>query len=187
MPRVASPPLPEGVTAGQMARAAGVSERVILGRKSDGRLPVRPDGSIDLHAVIKAGITALAADAKGADASALDRARVEVLNEQRDKLRLVNSQLRGDSVLAEDLEVVVGALCDAVRAKMLALPSRAAPELFGLATPQDVRDRLQELCHDACSDLAGAEVVSTVKDRARRRAGRGDGGDAADAEAGATA
>ena len=179
MPKVASPPLPEGVTAGQMARAAGVTERVILGRKADGRLPVRPDGSIDLYPIIRAGIAALASEAKGeAGAGGLDQARIEVLNEQRDRLRMLNEQMRGDTVLAEDMENVVGAYADAVRAKVLGLPTRAAPLVLGVPSLAEVRDKLTELAHEACGDLAATEIVSAVHDRARRRAGRSEGGNA---------
>lgn len=43
MPKVASVPLPTEATAGQIARILGVSERVVLGRKADGR---RGDDSV---------------------------------------------------------------------------------------------------------------------------------------------
>ncbi|WP_426958339.1 hypothetical protein [Muricoccus radiodurans] len=42
-----------------MAGVLGVSERVVAGRKADGRLPKLEDGSVDLHAVIRAGVAAL--------------------------------------------------------------------------------------------------------------------------------
>jgi hypothetical protein len=52
--------LPPSATAGQFAKVIGVSERSIAGRKADGRLPIRPNGSIDLHSVIRAGAASLA-------------------------------------------------------------------------------------------------------------------------------
>lgn len=54
------PSIPTGATAGEFARVVGVTERVIAGRKADGRLPKLSNGSIDLHAVIRAGTAALA-------------------------------------------------------------------------------------------------------------------------------
>lgn len=90
---------------------------------------------------------------------------------------MLNAQMRGETVLAEDVETVVGAYADAVRAKVLALPTRAAPLVLGLASLAEVRDKLTELAHDACSDLATHDVVSAVHDHARRRAGRGASGD----------
>lgn len=53
-------PIPASATAGDFARVIGVTERVVAGRKADGRLPKLPSGAIDLHAVIKAGVAALA-------------------------------------------------------------------------------------------------------------------------------
>jgi hypothetical protein len=192
MPRVASAgPLPEGATAGQIARAAGVSERVILGRKADGRLPVRDDGAVDLYAVIRAGIAALAAKQKaeatgGDSADDLDANRARESRLRGDKLELINAQLRADLVPADEMEAALGQAFDAVRGKVLALPSRAAPLLLGLRTSLDIQDKLTELVHDACGDLAASEAVATVKDRTRRRAGRGASGDADAEEAGAT-
>lgn len=60
MARTASPPLPEAATAGQIANLLGVSERMILGRTSDGRLPKTANGSVDLRSIIRAGVDALA-------------------------------------------------------------------------------------------------------------------------------
>ena len=53
-------PIPAGVTAGQFAQVVGVTERVVAGRKADGRLPKLASGAIDLHAVIRAGVVELA-------------------------------------------------------------------------------------------------------------------------------
>jgi hypothetical protein len=168
-----------------------VSERVVLGRKADGRLPGRDDGSIDLYAVIRAGIAALAVrqkvEAGGNDsAEDLDANRARESRLRGDKLELINAQLRAELVPADEMEAALGQAFDAVRGKVLALPSRAAPLLLGLRTSLDIQDKLTELVHDACGDLAASEAVATVKDRTRRRAGRSAGGDADAEEAGAT-
>jgi hypothetical protein len=107
----------------------------------------------------------------------LDQARIEVLNEQRDRLRMLNGQMRGDTVLAEDMEAVVGAYADATRSRILAMPTRAAPLVLGMASLAEIRDKLTEIAHEACGELAAQEIVGTVYDRARRRAGRGASGD----------
>ena len=49
MPEVSSSPIPRSVTAGQLAQILGVTERTIMAKKMAGRLPVAPDGRIDLH------------------------------------------------------------------------------------------------------------------------------------------
>jgi hypothetical protein len=60
MPKAPAVPLPTTVTSGQLARLIGRTERVINGRKADGRLPIAPGGGIDLARVVQAGVTALA-------------------------------------------------------------------------------------------------------------------------------
>lgn len=60
--------IPAAATAGQVARVVGVTERVVAGRKGDGRLPVLPNGRVDLHAVIRAGYSALSQRRGGGEA-----------------------------------------------------------------------------------------------------------------------
>ena len=60
MPKPPAVPLPASVTSGQFARLIGRTERVINGRKADGRLPLAPGGGIDLARVVQAGVAALA-------------------------------------------------------------------------------------------------------------------------------
>lgn len=187
MPRVASEPIPDGCSAGAIAQVLGVTERVVTARRQDGRLPKLADGRIDLHAVVRAGVNALAAaQSATTPMNPLDRARTEVLEQQRDRLALLNGQIRGESIQAADLEAVVGAMCDAVRQRVLALPTRATPRVIGKAEA-DVLEILTEEAHDACGELAATELVGATKDRARRRASRGASGDEDPAEAGASA
>ncbi len=60
MPMLPAPPLPETCTTGQLARLLGKSERVIAGRKADGRLPAAPGGGVALARVVSAGVDAFA-------------------------------------------------------------------------------------------------------------------------------
>ena len=113
MARVASQPLPTEATAGQMARILGVSERVVLGRKADGRLPIAASGAIDLAAVVQAGVKALAAQQARPDggkdsADELDANRARESRLRGDKLELINAQLRAELVPADEMETVMG-------------------------------------------------------------------------------
>lgn len=168
----------------EVADWLGISGRRVRELRAEGVLPGAAGDDYDLKSCVQAYCAHMrpssgrAAAGGSENAGNLDQARIEVLNEQRDRLRMLNDQMRGETVLAEDVESVVGAYADATRAKVLALPTRAAPLLVGLETLAEVRDKLTELAHEACGDLAATEIVSTVHDRARRRAGRGAGGDA---------
>lgn len=61
--------LPPSATAGQLAKVVGVTERSIFARKADGRLPVLPDGKIDLSCLIRAGVAAMARSRSNPEAS----------------------------------------------------------------------------------------------------------------------
>lgn len=178
MPKVAVPPLPESVTSGQIGRAAGLSERTVNGRKADGRLPVHPDGGIALYPIIKAGVDALATGT-GGDLEA-NRARESRL--RGDRLELLNAQLRAELIPADEMEAVVGAAFDAARAKILAVPTAYGPRLAAETDPNAAREMLTKALHDALADLADADIVGAVKERARRLASRPEGGAEADPE-----
>lgn len=58
--------IPAGATAGQIGRILGITERVVAGRKADGRLPVLPGGRVDLHRLVRLGAAAAAEQRSGA-------------------------------------------------------------------------------------------------------------------------
>lgn len=59
MPKAPSSPLPASDTSGQLGRLLGISERAVAARRLDGRAPTA-DGGIDLAALCRAGLDALA-------------------------------------------------------------------------------------------------------------------------------
>lgn len=165
--------IPATATSGELARAVGVTERVIAGRRQDGRLPVTDDGRIDLAAVIRAGVDALARSSRaGTEEVTLDEARIRLTMAQADHREMLNEQMRGEAVLAEDMEIAVGALVDSAKAKVRALPTKAAPILATLSDPVAVRDKLTEMTDDICGDLAAGPAAEAVRHRAKQRAGR---------------
>ena len=86
---------------------------------------------------------------------------------------MLNDQLRGETVISGDMEIEVGAVFDAVRAKFLALPTRAAPVLIGLTKPGAILEKLTELVHAALDELATPDaVINAIYARARASAGQ---------------
>lgn len=180
-------------TAAEVADWLGMSSRRVKDLRAEGVLPGESGDAYDLKECVRAYCTHIRPSsgknaAGGSEAGAtLDDARIRLTNAQADARLMLNEQMRGEAVLAGDLEVVVGAVVDGVRAKWLALPTRAAPLVVGLFGLAEVRDKLTELVHEACGDLAATEIVAAVTHRAARRAGRGIDGDADSAAAGSTA
>ncbi|ONG56978.1 hypothetical protein BKE38_05130 [Pseudoroseomonas deserti] len=181
----------EVVSASVLARGLGISERRVRELRDQGVIPdqagkYRLGDAVLAYSNHNRPASGKAAGGGSEAAESLDAARVRLINLQADAREMLNAQMRGEAVLAEDLEVVVGAIVDGVRARVLALPTRAAPVVLGLPGLAEVRDKLTELVHEVCGNLAATELSDAVKDRARRRAGRGADGDEDSAEAGAS-
>lgn len=165
------------LSAAELGGLVGVSERRVREMRDEGIIASDDRGRYGLDCVTAYCTHIRPASGKAASggsdgAAMLDAARVRLVTAQADARELLNAQLRGDAVLAEDLEAIVGGTFDAVRAKVLAVPVSAAARVVGLADRVSIQEVLTGLVHDALADLADAEVVGTVKDRARRRAGR---------------
>jgi hypothetical protein len=177
MPKVASEPIPQAVTAGQLAQAIGVTERVIMGRKADGRLPVLPDGRVNFAEIVKSGVNAFAAASRGGSEAEggppdLSRERALLARAQREGQTMKNSVLKAELLPAEDNEAITGAALDAVRAKCMALPTKGAPLCLGLNTLNEAKEVLTGLVYDCLSDIAStAVVVRSASERAMRRIG----------------
>lgn len=181
------------VTSAILGRVLGISDRRIRELRDDGVIPDNGQGRYVLGEAVSAYCAHLRpASGKAAGggselANTLDEAKVRLTNAQARKVELQVKEMEGSAVSAEDLEIVVGAVVDALRQNTLALPARVAPLLVGVKTAAEVQDKLSGHCNELCGSLARTELVAAVKDRARRRAGRRDDDQPSDAEAGTTA
>ncbi len=178
-------------TVSEVADWLGISGRRVRELRAEGVLPGAAGDDYDLKACVQAYCAHMRPAAGkssrgGSDAADdLDANRARESRLRGDKLELLNAQLRADLIPADEMENAVGAAFDAVRARILAVPSRAAPLLVGVKTVLAIQETLTELVHDACGDLAAGDAVGTIKDRSRKRAGRRASGDADVEEAGA--
>ena len=174
------------LTYGQFAALAGVTERTAKAWVGEGSIPRHPDGGPDAAAVLRAGIAALKSEARP-EASSLEQAKARVARLTGDRLEIVTAQMRADLIPATEVGQVIGAAFDAVRSKMLAMPSALAARVAVATEAADVRAMLTEAVSDALSDLADGEVLGAVKARSRALASRveDDGEASQEAEAAA--
>jgi hypothetical protein len=185
--------LPQTCTSGELAQSIGVTERAITGRRQDGRLPVTPDGRINLTEIIKSGVNAFAYASRGGSEAEggppdLSRERALLARAQREGQTMKNAVLRAELLPAEDNEAITGAALDAVRAKCLALPTKGAPLCLGLNALNEAKEVLTDLVHECLSDIASTSVVvRSASERAMRRIGSGSVADEAVSENGPTA
>jgi hypothetical protein len=147
----------------------------VNGRKSDGKLPVHADGGVALYAVIRAGVEVLAAGG-GVDGLDLNAERARLAKEQADAQEMKNALARGEMIPRPDVVAGMQIAFANARARLLSLPSKAAPLVLGLDSPAAVRDTLTELVHECCGELAATRAVFEPADRPADGGG-GDGGD----------
>ena len=81
-----------------------------------------------------------------------ERAKLAVL--QQEKLQLEIAELRGDLVRLPEVEGRWNEMLAAMRAKLLALPSKLAVAVAPPERIQAAQDRAQALVHEALSELA---------------------------------
>ena len=82
--------------------------------------------------------------------------RARLAKEQADKTALDNEQKRGSMA---DVSVVAerwAALGTNIKTRMMSIPSKAAPSLAGTEDLAIIKATLEELIHDALSDLSGS-------------------------------
>ncbi len=128
-----------------------------------------------------------AASDAGDDSPDLVRERALLARAQREGQDMKNAVLRGELLPVDDVEAVVGAVLDATRAKMQALPSKLAPRCVGLDGLAQARDILTAGVTEAYEELSNARVVAAAVDRARQNSGRDPAGYAVDEAAEASA
>src|SRR4051812_28982198 len=113
--------LPTTCTSGELAQALGLTERAVTARRGDGRVPVTPEGRIDLNAIIRAGVAALSHRSGPSEEEGpppdLTKERALLARAQRESQTMKNSVLRGELLPIEDVKSATGAVLDAVRAK----------------------------------------------------------------------
>lgn len=77
---------------------------------------------------------------------------------QRLKIEIETEKLRGSLVTAAQVEQVWTAHIAAARAKLLALPTKAAPQVLALKNRTDVEGLLKAIVHEALAELAEYRV-----------------------------
>ena len=150
------------VTATHLGEVVGISDRQVreLGRR--GIVPRLPDGKYPIRAAIRAYCAWMREAAAGrgqmGPKSSLTAERLRLVREQADRAALANAQTRGELVPAAAVEAEWAAIATALRARLLALPSRVNQHLPHLTAAEvamvdrEVRDALTELGGTGAAD-----------------------------------
>lgn len=166
----------------------GVSAETVSVLTKKGVIVRLARGSYALRASTRAYVAHLREQAAGRAASDdedgppdLARERALLARAQREGQVMKNAILRGELLPIDDVEAVIGGVLDAVRARLLSLPSRLAADAVGLKSLPQAKSALSGGVHGILDELSATPVVvAAAADRARRRIGRGAAGDALD-------
>ncbi len=166
-----------GYTQRQVADALGVTPRHVRRLIEDGVLP-RPNGprNYDLAACVRAYYRwkyGVQAD----DSPDLARERALLARSQREKVELELRVRRQELVELDRVEKLLTEVFARCRAKILAIPTKAAPLVLGLKSMPKIREVLDGLVREVLEELATLETADLLE---------GDGEDTGDAAQGSS-
>ncbi|ALP91190.1 hypothetical protein [Clostridium butyricum] len=138
----------------------GLTTRRIRQLENEGVIQKIARGKYSLQDNIKSYITYIKASAdlkeNKTDEGKIDYDEEHALLERRkrEKMELELAAMRGTMHYSEDVERVMNDMLSNFKAKILALPSRAAPRLIILSTIADIQEVLQNEVLDALNEMS---------------------------------
>lgn len=138
----------------------GLTTRRIRQLENEGVIQKIARGKYSLQDNIKSYITYIKASAdlkeNKTEEGKIDYDEEHALLERRkrEKMELELAAMRGTMHYSEDVERVMNDMLSNFKAKILALPSRAAPRLITLSTIADIQEVLQNEVLDALNEMS---------------------------------
>lgn len=165
-------------TLAELSTWLGVSVKAISELQATDRLPRWARGEIPLKDAVVAYCKLLREAAAGRSGTGgeagLADERARLAGHQADRAEMENMARRRELLPAAEVTEAVTQAFARVRARLLAIPSKAAPQVQALQTPAEVQERLTELVHEALEELADTRVVGLLA--GEDQPGDGDGG-----------
>jgi terminase small subunit / prophage DNA-packing protein len=121
-------------------------------------LPDADRGSHDIDACREAFIRHLQEIASGDD-KALASERTRLAREQADSIALANAERRNELLPRSEIVAAWQGLIASCRAKLLAIPTRMAPQIANLKKPAVVKEKLTTAIHEALDELGKTSVA----------------------------
>jgi phage terminase Nu1 subunit (DNA packaging protein) len=108
------------------------------------------------------------------DDKTLESERTRLASAQAEKTELEVEVIKGRLIPAENVEAVVNNMVSSFRAKMLSLPTKAAPSVVQLADVAEAETLLRDYVYEALTELSNyeSEQYSTQDDKQSGKTGR---------------
>ena len=132
-----------------------------------GTITKQPRGKYDLDEATKEYIRHIREVAAGRlRAGELDLAeeRARLAKEQADAKEMENARLRGDLVEIGSVAKEFGRQASAVRTRLLAIPSKAAPLVISCKKPAEARAVIEDMIEEALNELVGYNPQTADED-----------------------
>jgi phage terminase Nu1 subunit (DNA packaging protein) len=154
-------------TINEVAKHIGVSAKYVQDLINDGVIERQGRGQYDLDVCRQAYITKLRETAAGRAANGeldLGEERARLAKEQADAKEMENEVQRGALVYIEDVAGAIEKQFTKVRTKLLAVPTKVAPEAHACATVKEVQGLLEQSITEALNDLVGLDAADTEEE-----------------------
>lgn len=138
-------------TLNEVAGLFGKSSRWISDLRAKGEMPA--DGAT-LGEFVAAIASYSAGQAGGIGAKGIDKHKARLASARADEAEMKNAQMREELLPRAGVTAAVQSAFARVRARLLALPSKAAPSLVTMKAVVPVQEKLTELVHEALAELA---------------------------------
>jgi len=147
----------------QVAAHLGVSTKTVQDLLENGTIQKQGRGEYDLDTCLKAYITRLREMATmrvgNGDLNLTDE-RARLAKEQADAKEMENAITRGELVYIEDVAKRVEVALSKVKIKILAIPTKVAPEAAAADDAKEVQALIERHIIEALNELAGIDAAS---------------------------
>jgi phage terminase Nu1 subunit (DNA packaging protein) len=159
----------ESITQAQAAEIVGVTSRRLRQLESEDAAPPRgSDGTYpatEFGKWIRARLMSELGVANDGKAYDYEAERARLTKAQADKTELEVAELRADLVRGAIVEQHWQAMVSAMRAKLVGLPSKIAPQVSGPDSLNRVQDLIQGVVFEALAEIAGDAFPDEIRKR----------------------
>lgn len=147
-----------------LTKLTGSTRRTILNKCTD---LTRTTGKGREHLFESKDALPLIIGGRKTDDKTLESERTRLASAQAEKTELEVDVIKGSLIPAENVESVVNNMVSSFRAKMLSLPTKAAPSVVQLADVAEAEGLLREYVYEALTELSDydSEKYSTSDDK----------------------
>lgn len=139
----------------KLAKLFGCSQRRVQQLIKDGIISKPTDDPADIAKCIQEYIAHLKKQLDNSSTrKGVGQYKLKIAKEQALKLALENQERQASLLPKQEVEQEVGNAFMNVRTRLLSIPSKAAPEVFGIESRAEIESLLKRLVHEALNELA---------------------------------